>query len=53
MDPDLDGIQVNVTKVNKKKGQEEPKVVGQITIEYAVFTPVPSDGTCDPNDPNP
>ena len=52
---DLDGIQVEVSKDNKKKkgqkkGQGEPQVVGQITIGDAVFA-VPSDGTCDPNDP--
>ena len=52
------GIQVEVSKVNKKKGQGkkgqgEPQVAFQITIGDAVFTPVLSDGTCDPNDPNP
>ena len=54
LDGTTNGIQVEVTKDNKKKkgqkkGQEE-QVAGQITIGDAVFTPVLS-GICDPNNP--
>ena len=47
VDPDLDGIRVEVSKDNKKKkGQGEQQVVDQLSIGTAFFDRA---STCDPN----